>query len=301
MPRMPTPAEAHAAAAFTALPRQGRAARRTGADFVSEVRDFVPPPGTLAVWYMGQESVIWKAGRSAIWIDPYLSPNAARRYPPFCAPADVAAAADAILITHEHSDHLDPFTCAGIAEASPRAVFVAPPVCAPMLARAGIAADRIRTPRTGEPLDIGDWRVTAVPGAHEEVDFTPERGHRFTGYIAETGGGAYYHAGDTVACDELLAALLPYVGRLDLAMLPINGRDYFRRRSDIIGNFTFREAAEVALRLAPGLTVPLHYDLFHQVNDERPSHFVDYIYDKAPYLPIAVMAPGQRLLVAPGR
>jgi len=296
---MPTPHSAAAAATFTSLPRQGRAAARSGPAFVEEVRGYLPPAGTLAVWYMGQESVIWKSGASTVWIDPYLSPNAARRYAPFCAPADVLEAADVVLITHEHSDHLDPQSCAGIAAASPGACFIAPALCGPMLRDAGIAPGRILTPTTGEPAAVGDWRFTALPCAHEEIDFTPARGHRWTGYVAEIGGRAYYHAGDTVACDELLAALLPWVDRLDLAMLPINGRDYFRRAGNILGNFTFREAAEVALRLGAGLTVPMHYDLFHQMNDERPAHFVDYIYDKAPYLPIAIMAPGQRLLVAP--
>lgn len=297
MPKSPSAA----AAAFTALPRQGRAARSSGPAFVEEVRRFTPPEGTLAVWYMGQESVIWKSAAGTVWIDPYLSPNPARRYGPFCAATDVRNAADVVLITHEHSDHLDPQSCAGIAQASPGARFIAPPICGPRLRDAGIDGERILTPTTGEPVAVGEWRFTSVPCAHEEIDYTPERGHRWTGYIAEVGGGTYYHAGDTLACDELLAALLPWANRLDLAMLPINGRDYFRRAGDILGNFTFREAAEVALRLSPGLTVPMHYDLFHQMNDERPAHFVDYIYDKAPYLPIAVMAPGQRLLVEAGR
>lgn len=294
---MPTPAECKDATAFTGLPRQGKTARRSGPEFVKEIQTFVPPDGTLAVWYLGQESVIWKSGDSVVWIDPYLSPNPARRYLPLCAPEDVQDAADVVLITHEHSDHLDPKSCAGIAAASPRARFIAPPRCGPMLRAAGIAAERILTPRTGEPISLGGWRFTTVPCAHEEVDFTPEHGHRWTGYIAEFGGGVYYHAGDSVACDELLAALLPWVDRLDLAMLPINGRDYFRRAGNILGNFTFREAAELAMRLAAGVTVPMHYDLFHQMNDERPAHFVDYIYDKTPYLPIALMAPGQRMLV----
>ena len=296
---MPTTAEQRAAAAFTSLPRQGRAPKITGAAFVAGVRGFQPPEHTLAVWFLGQESVIWKGAGATVWIDPYLSPSPGRRYAPLCAPEDVRDAADIVLITHEHGDHLDPRTCAGIAAASPGARFLAPPVCGPLLERAGVPAARIATPRTGEAVTVGAWRLLPVPAAHEEVDWTPERGHRFVGYVAEAEGGAYYHAGDTLACDELLAALLPWVGRLDLAMLPINGRDYFRRAGNIIGNLTFREAAEVALRLDAGLTVPMHYDLFHQVNDERPAHFVDYIFDKAPYLPIAVLAPGQRILVGP--
>ena len=295
------PDVAAAAAAFHRSPVRGRVARASGEAFAQSVAAYLPPPGTLAVWYLGQESVVWKiagpdGAASTIWIDPYLSANPARRYPPFCAPEEVRAA-DAVLISHEHLDHLDPFSCAGIARSCPSAVFVAPPVCRPLLLDAGVPAERVRTPRTGEPLGLGPWEIVSVPCAHEEVDFDPGRGHRWTGYVATAHGLACYHAGDSVACDELLAALRPWIGRLHLAMLPINGRDYFRRRENCLGNFTFREAAEIAARLDASLTVPMHYDLFHGYNDERPAHFVDYVYDKTPYLPIAVMAPGQRLLV----
>ena len=286
------------AAAFVASPIRGRTAPLSGPAFIATIQNFTPPPDMLAVWFLSQESVVWKAGGMTVWIDPFLVPGAARRYPPMAAPAEVTCA-DIVLITHEHGDHLDPITCAGIAAASPQARFVAPPCCEPMLVQAGIPEARILTPQVGEPVQLGTWTVTAVPCAHETIDWTPERGHRWTGYIAEVrGAGEYYHAGDTVACSELLAALRPWIGRLDLAMLPINGRDYFRNADDILGNLTFREAAELAMRLDAGLTVPMHYDLFHQFNEERPAHFVDYVYDKTPYLPVAVMAPGQRLVVA---
>lgn len=289
------------ATAFHHSPIRGRAPFRTGTAFAAAVADYVPPPSTLAVWYLGQESVIWKVAdgqgaASTVWIDPYLAAHPARRYPPLCAPEEVRRA-DAVLITHEHGDHLDPFTCAGIARACPEAIFVAPPVCGPALRAAGIPAARIRTPRTGEPLTLPPWEFTSVPCAHETLDFDPVRGHRWTGYVATAHGLAAYHAGDSVACDALLAALHPWIGRLDLAMLPINGADHFRRRENCIGNFTFREAAEIAARLDASLTVPMHYDLFYGYNDERPAHFVDFIYDRTPYLPAAVMAPGQRLLI----
>ena len=285
------------AAAFVASPIRGRTAPASGDAFVAHIAAFAPPADMLAVWYLSQESVVWKAGGMTAWIDPYLVPGTARRYAPLAAPEKVTCA-DLVLITHEHSDHLDPVTCAGIAKASPQAHFVAPPCCGPMLAAAGIPGDRVSTPHVGDPVRRGSWTITSVPCAHETIDWTPERGHRWTGYIVEVdGAGAYYHAGDTVACAELLAALRPWIGRLDLAMLPINGRDYFRNARDIVGNFTFREAAEVAMRLDAALTIPMHYDLFHQVNEERPAHFIHSVYDKAPYLPVAVMAPGQRLVV----
>lgn len=293
---MPTSEEMRDAAELVAWPLHGTGPSLTGTDLVQSVLAFQPPAETVACWYMSQASVIWKGGGQTAWIDPYLRVDGRRRYPPLCRPEEITGA-DLVLITHEHSDHLDPTTCAGIATASPSAVFVAPPICEAPLVAAGVPKARIRTPRTGETLRVGNWRVVPTPAAHEEVDIIPGMGHRFVGYIAEVDGMLLYHAGDTMACDELAAALLPFVDRLDLAMLPINGRDYFRRSKNILGNFTFREAAELAMRLGPGVTVPLHFDLFRGNNDEWPGHFVDYLHDRAPYLPIAVLAPGQRLLV----
>ncbi len=294
---MPTEDVQRAADAFVDRPVQGQTAPLTGAALVSSIAGCSPPPDVLAVWFLSQESVVWKAGGLTVWIDPYLVHDPHRRYAPLVQPTEVTCA-DLVLITHEHLDHLDPVTCAGIADASPQARFVAPPCCRPLLLGAGIAQTRILTPHTGDALRLGTWTVTSVPSAHETVDWTPERGHRWTGYIAQVdGAGAYYHAGDTIACPELLAALWPWVGRLDLAMLPINGHDFFRTHRGVLGNLTFREAAELAMRLDAALTVPMHYDLYHRTNEERPGNFVDYIFDKAPYLPVAVMAPGQRLLL----
>jgi L-ascorbate 6-phosphate lactonase len=294
-----------AARRFRESPRHGRVPRRTGRAFAEALAQDRPPPGHLALWYLGQASVVWRVGleggrTTTAWIDPYLAPNPGRRYPPLLAPEEVPEA-DLVLITHEHEDHLDPFTVAGLARACPGAVFVAPPVCRPRLREAGVPEDRILTPRTGEATRVGAWEVTAVPNAHEEVDYDPDRGHRWTGYVAGAGGLWCYHAGDGVAADPLLAALEPWIGRLDVALLPINGRDYFRLHEGCLGNFTFREAAEIAMRLDAGVTIPIHYDLFHGYNDERPGNFVDYLFDRAPYLPIAVLAPGQRLLVSPRR
>ena len=295
---MPSPSEQADAKAFVHRPLQGREPRRRGPAFAAEIADYAPPAGMAAVWYLSQATVVWKAAGSTLWIDPYLSINPGRRYPPLCRAQDVRDATG-VLITHEHLDHLDGASCRELARSCPETVFVAPPLCRTRLERAGVPGERILSPHTGETVAVGSWRVTPFPAAHEEVEWTAEHGHRWTGYVAEADGLALYHAGDTVVCDELAAALLPWVGRLDLAMLPINGRDYFRRSIDILGNCGFREAAELAMRLGAGLHVPLHYDLFAPGNAEWPGRFLDYIHDRAPYLRVAVPAPGQRLLIEP--
>jgi hypothetical protein len=65
--------------------------------------------------------------------------------------------------------------------------------------------------------------------------------------------------------------------RIDVAFLPINGRDYFRAARGIVGNTDFREAAELAEALDVSLVVPTHYDLFTG-NAADPGHFVSYLH-----------------------
>jgi L-ascorbate metabolism protein UlaG (beta-lactamase superfamily) len=109
-------------------------------------------------------------------------------------------------------------------------------------------------------LTIGDLRVTAVPAAHYAYE-TDGQGHaRWMGFIIESDGVTLYHAGDTILVPEVLAAIEPY--RIDLALLPINGRDYFREQNEITGNFTTREVAELCARLHPRVLIPMHNDLF---------------------------------------
>ncbi|MFN3337820.1 MAG: MBL fold metallo-hydrolase, partial [Thermomicrobium sp.] len=64
--------------------------------------------------------------------------------------------------------------------------------------------------------------------------------HGFCGYVVALGGVRLYHAGDTIVYDKLgetVGALEPQV-----ALLPINGRDWYREREDIVGNLDIREA-----------------------------------------------------------
>jgi L-ascorbate metabolism protein UlaG (beta-lactamase superfamily) len=80
------------------------------------------------------------------------------------------------------------------------------------------------------------------------------------GYLIQCNGVTLYHAGDTLVTPELLAALAGV--SLDLALLPINGRDYFREEQGLIGNLWPGEAVQLAQRLAPRVLIGMHNDLF---------------------------------------
>jgi L-ascorbate 6-phosphate lactonase len=82
---------------------------------------------------------------------------------------------------------------------------------------------------------------------------------------------------------------------IDLAFVPINGRDFFRTRRNIIGNTDFRETAELTEILDIGLIVPTHYDLI-EGNTSDPGHFVSHLYAMNPMRPHKLLRPGELLL-----
>ena len=64
-------------------------------------------------------------------------------------------------------------------------------------------------------------------------------------------------------------------------LLPINGRDGVRYRSNCIGNMTFQEAADLAGEVGTVLVIPGHFDMFAH-NGEDPAKFEDYLAAKYP-------------------
>jgi L-ascorbate metabolism protein UlaG (beta-lactamase superfamily) len=73
----------------------------------------------------------------------------------------------------------------------------------------------------------------------------------------------------------MLPKLLSF-GKIDIQLLPINGRDGSRYRRNCIGNMTYQEAADLAGEVGPGLVIPGHFDMFAD-NSEDPNAFADYI------------------------
>lgn len=253
--------------------------------------------GALAFWGLGQVGVAIKGPTGVVYIDPYLTDSdgaggsLGRNFPPPVKPAEVTNAS-AVLLTHAHIDHTDPDTLLPLAAASPEARFVAPFTSRDTLVEAGLEAGRVTVPAVDEPTEVAGATVTAVPAAHTELEYDPDRGYPYLGYVLEWNGVTVYHAGDTVVFDGLVEALRGW--DIDVAFVPINGRDYFRTREGIIGNADIREAAHLAEELDFGLIVPTHYDLL-PFNGADPGHFVSYLYRLNPARKHKLLAPGELL------
>ena len=173
-----------------------------------------------------------------------------------------------VLCTHEHVDHFDAESAPAIAKASPAAVFVVPTPIVDMVTESGVPPGRVVGMQPGDPLDVAGLRVEAVPAMHGvTMDDAYGFGEalsggliRFLGYVVDTGDIRLYHAGDTILYPAMEDGLRELA--VDVAMLPINGRDPAREARGIVGNLSEREAAWLAQAIGAGIVVPMHYDMF---------------------------------------
>jgi L-ascorbate metabolism protein UlaG (beta-lactamase superfamily) len=168
--------------------------------------------------------------------------------------------ADIVFCTHDHADHIDPESIPVIAAQSSAARFVVPECVRETMRSFGIDDDRIHTMKGDDELLLDDIQVYTVPAKHEEFDQDPQRGYPYLSYVIKIDGMTIFHAGDTIPYDGQVERLKKH--KIDLAFLPINGRDDFRHKLDFAGNFTCEEAVQFALNINTGLTVPMHYDMF---------------------------------------
>jgi len=264
-------------------------------ELVESVETTECPPGGVVFWWMGQHSFIVKSGSTVFLMDPYLSPNPARRTPPLLTPEEVTFA-DYVLCTHDHSDHIDPGAVPGIAKASPHALFVASRVARKRMLDLGVDPKQLVSLDAGDILQMNEIRVTAVKAKHEHFDRDPTLGYPYLGFVVEAHGATFYHSGDCIYYDGLARTLAEW--RFDVIFLPINGRDARRLKANCLGNFTFQEAVDLAGEIVTRFAIPTHYDMFES-NSANPGDFVEYLHVKYPTIRTWVGEPGEPVLIPP--
>ncbi len=277
---------------------------------ISQINIISIPPGALAFWSLGQAGCVLKGGETVIYIDPYLSnyvdeagyapPGTfARLFPPPLRPEEVTNA-QIVFCTHEHADHTDPKTLGPLSVASPQALFVCPANSRDILRQLNIAEDRLVVPSVGKPQSLAGLTFSALPSAHYDLDYTPERGYRWLGFIIELNGITLYHAGDTILYDGLVEHLTRYPHRIDIACLPVNGRDWWREQRGIIGNLDAREAVELAVTIGADVLIPMHNDMF-AANRVSPVILADFLERRYPRQKYHWLQPGELYYYRPLR
>ena len=214
------------------------------------------------ITWLGQAGFRIDLGKTVFVVDPWVSEHEDRITP---SPTLELAAdgVDAVLVTHEHLDHLDLPFLPLLLERSPRARVVLPAAIAGHVEDVVPESQRVLV-EPGDVVDLNGVEIRVTPAFH---GVSPEDAYsdgsavggrpRFVGYVLG-GERRIYHAGDTIVTNELVHAL-ESLG-IELALLPINGRDAEREARGIIGNMDAGEAVELALRIGGDTLVPYHWD-----------------------------------------
>lgn len=254
----------------------------------------------IALFYLGQVGFIIKLNEKHILIDGYLSDYVdknccsestkwVRRYPAPMAPADLDFV-DYVFCTHTHYDHTDPDTIDGMLKTNQKALFFGCPEVAKAFRSYGVPEDRIKTLCAGKSFSLFDSvSVTSVPAAHEELHRDENGEYTETGFLFNFAGTRLFHGGDGCPYDGLEEQLKG----TDILILPINGRDDYRRYvQDIIGCFNSTEAITLAKNIGADMLIPVHFDLY-DVNCLNPAIFVNDLQKLNPAQKFHIFMPGE--------
>ncbi len=264
--------------------------------FLADVRAAVQSPG-LHLWWLGQSGFLVQWEGRHLLMDPYLSDSLTRKYAatdkPHVRLTERVVAPDrldfihVVTSSHNHTDHLDAETLIPLLRANPTLPILAPEANRSFVTeRLGVPPSRVHGVDAGASITLGGFSFHALPAAHETVERDEAGRCLFLGYVVRCGPWTLYHSGDTVLFEGLVAALRPW--RVDVALLPINGRAPERR---VAGNFWGRGAAQLAYDIGARVAIPCHYGMF-EFNTSTPDDFTATA--RALDQPVRVLRAGER-------
>lgn len=183
-------------------------------------------------------------------------------------PSADAAVAEAVVVSHLHSDHLH---LPSLARLAPGTHLIVPSGAArsvPGLKRlTSTAGLRVTEVAPGDEVRVEELRVRAVPALHDgrRLPLGPHRSPAL-GYVI-SGEARTYFAGDTGLYD----AMAEEVGPVDVALLPVGGWGPYLGH----GHLDASRAAQALASLAPRAAVPVHYGTYWPIGMDgiRPHEF----------------------------
>jgi len=212
--------------------------------------------------WIGHASFLFTLGGKRILIDPIFAPRLGpvSRLTPPGLPIEELPPIDLVLITHNHRDHLDPWTISRLGSAP---TYVTPLGNAAILAKHG--ASSVSELDWWQTFTLGDLEITLVPARHWSMRFPWDRNDAlWGGFVVRGPEGAVYHSGDTAFFDGF-AEIGRRLGPIDWAMLPIGA--YEPRWFMEAQHMGPEDAVEAARLLGSPHLVAMHWGTF-RLTDE---------------------------------
>lgn len=228
------------------------------------------------LWLGGASFYIKDSAGNKMLIDPYLSNSAYDYMKPFVknpkkslsrldkpvfGPGDLET--DFILTTHDHLDHLDPYTIKEYRNLK-NVIFVGPSSCCNHFERIGIKRDKVIELKAGESIRLVKDIVVFGTYAKHRGPFDLEKSmleksevygsDDSIGFLVNFGNISVYHTGDTSFEDALFDIENK---KIDVLLLGANG---------VADNLTPEEGALLTKRLKPKMVIPQHYGVIPCTN-----------------------------------
>jgi L-ascorbate metabolism protein UlaG (beta-lactamase superfamily) len=248
-----------------------------------------------AVVHVGHSTHLVAVAGARLLTDPWFYDPAFGALSHLAGPAvppEETGRLDAVLVSHDHADHLDPRAADRLDK---RAVaVVATSALAARMRALGFAGATVLAP--WETLEVAGARVTAVPGEHDIYEI---------GFVVQGAGRAVYFAGDT----RLFDGLCRIAERLapTFAILPVDGT---RLTGAPLHVMTPGDAVEAARTLGVRAAMPSHAEaafcdpiaahVLASTVEGAPAKFAAAMGTDLPHVACHVPAPGELVPVEGG-
>ena len=204
---------------------------------------------SVAITWFGHSTFALEIDGTNVLVDPFFTDS------PVAPVKAEEVAADFVLITHGHFDHVS--DAAAIAQRT-GAMVVANFEIAEWLKKQGVAEDKAVGMNTGGQLNLPFGSVKMTPALHSSSLPDGSYGGTAGGYLLEVSGQRIYIAGDTaLTLDMKLVGL----GGIDAAVLPIG--DVFTMGPD--------DSLEAIKLLNPRRVIPCHYDTWPPIAQDAAA------------------------------
>lgn len=258
-----------------------------------------PVDGLHITWY-GHASALVEVDGRRVLLDPIWSERCSpfsfvgpRRLHPPPVPLAALPPIDAVIISHDHYDHLDLRTIRTLAR-SQSAPFLVPLGVGAHLDRWRVPSDRIVELDWNESVEVAGLRFTATPARHFSGRAFARDRTLWSSWVIAGATQRVYYSGDTGYFDGF-GAIGAEHGPFDATLMAIGA--YSPAWPDI--HLNPEQAVQAHLDLRGGLLIPVHWATFNLAFHgwSEPADLV-WREAKAVDAQLAVPRPGERVQVA---